>query len=123
MAVFQALTGLAAGLPNPVRARLAGVLSGVLPQVGTGPVGDVLTGWSWTTRGTFTTHEGSSLPGVLEAQGNPGYGTTPWLTTELALRMAVHGVPDAALGSSTQALALDGDLAALLPARVRIVMG
>ncbi|MFW6187485.1 MAG: hypothetical protein ACOC84_05770, partial [Actinomycetota bacterium] len=123
VAVLQALAGLAARLPHPVRARLAGVLARVLPQAGTGPAGDVLTGWSWTTRGAFTTREDSSFPGVLEAQGNPGYGTTPWLTTELALRMAVHGVPDAALGSSTPALALDGDLAALLPARVRIVMG
>ena len=123
VAAFQALAGLATGLPHPVRARLAGVLSGVLPQVGTGPVGDVLTGWSWTTRGVFTTHEGSSFPAVLEAQGNPGYGTTPWLTTELALRMAVRGVPAAALGSSTPALALDGDLDALLPARVRITVG
>ncbi|MCC5783027.1 hypothetical protein CRM73_08710 [Kocuria sp. CCUG 69068] len=83
----------------------------------------MLTGWSWTTRGVFTTHEGGSFPAVLEAQGNPGYGTTPWLTTELALRMAVRGVPAAALGSSTPALALDGDLDALLPARVRITVG
>ncbi|MFI7584204.1 saccharopine dehydrogenase NADP-binding domain-containing protein [Kocuria sp. M1N1S27] len=123
VAAFQALAGLAAGLPHPVRARLADVLAGVLPQVGTGPEGDVLTGWSWTTRGAFTTHEGSSFPAVLEAQGNPGYGTTPWLTTELALRMAVHGVPDAALGSTTPALALDGDVDALRPARVHITVG
>jgi short subunit dehydrogenase-like uncharacterized protein len=123
VAVFQALAGSATGLPHPVRARLADVLAEVLPQVGTGPEGDVLTGWSWTTRGVFTTREGSSFPAVLEAQGNPGYGTTPWLTTELALRMAVHGVPDAALGSSTPALALDGDLDALLPARVHITVG
>jgi short subunit dehydrogenase-like uncharacterized protein len=123
VAVFQALAGLAAALPHPVRARLADVLAGVLPQAGTGPAGDVLTGWSWTTRGVFTTHEGGSFPAVLEAQGNPGYGTTPWLTTELALRMAVRGVPAAALGSSTPALALDGDLDALLPARVRITVG
>ncbi|MFF0988837.1 hypothetical protein [Kocuria nitroreducens] len=123
MAVFQALAGLATGLPHPVRARLAGVLAGVLPQAGTGPVGDVRTGWSWTTRGTFTTHEGDSFAAVLEAQGNPGYGTTPWMLTELALRMAVRGVPDAALGSTTPALALDGDVDALLPARVHITVG
>ncbi|MFI7580889.1 saccharopine dehydrogenase NADP-binding domain-containing protein [Kocuria kalidii] len=123
VAAFQTFAGLATGLPHPVRARLADVLAGVLPQVGTGPEGDVLTGWSWTTRGVFTTHEGSSFPAVLEAQGNPGYGTTPWLTTELALRMAVRGVPDAALGSTTPALALDGDVDALRPARVHITVG
>lgn len=120
---FQGLAGLAAGLPHPVRARLGALLAKALPQAGTGPAGDVLTGWSWTTRGAFSTHEGGGFSAVLEARGNPGYGTTPWLTTELALRMAVHGVPDAALGSSTPALALDGDLAALLPARVRITVG
>ncbi len=123
VAVVQALAGLATALPHPVRTRLAEALARVLPQAGTGPVGDVHTGWSWTTRGAFTTHQGSAFPAVLEAEGNPGYGTTPWLTSELALRMAVHGVPDAALGSSTPALALDGDLAALLPARVRITVG
>lgn len=120
---FQALTGLAARLPHPVRSRLAGVLARVLPQAGTGPEGDVRTGWSWATHGTFTTHEGSAFRAALEAEGNPGYGTTAWLVTELALRMAVHGVPDAALGSATPALALDGDLAALLPARVRVTVG
>jgi short subunit dehydrogenase-like uncharacterized protein len=123
VAAFQALAGLATRLPHPVRARLADVLARVLPAAGTGPEGDVLTGWSWTTRGTFTTREGTVFPGLLEAEGNPGYGTTPWLTAELALRMATRGVPDAALGSTTPALALDGDLAALLPARVRITVG
>ncbi|GEO95670.1 saccharopine dehydrogenase NADP-binding domain-containing protein [Kocuria turfanensis] len=123
VAVVQFLVGLAGRLPHPVRARLADVLAARLPQAGTGPTGDVLTGWSWTTRGVFTTHQGSTFPAVLEAQGNPGYGTTPWLTTELALRMAVRGVPEAALGSSTPALALDGDLDALLPARVRTTVG
>ncbi|MFP5344645.1 MAG: serine hydroxymethyltransferase [Gammaproteobacteria bacterium] len=41
-----------------------------MPQAGTGPTGDVLTGWSWTTRGVFTTHQGSTFPAVLEAQGS-----------------------------------------------------
>jgi short subunit dehydrogenase-like uncharacterized protein len=123
VAAFQALVGVATRLPHPVRARLAAVLARILPQAGSGPDGDLLTGWSWTTHGTFTTREGSAFHGTLEAQGNPGYGTTAWLITELALRMAVRGVPDAALGSSTPALALDGDLAALLPARVRITVG
>ncbi|MFI7481332.1 saccharopine dehydrogenase NADP-binding domain-containing protein [Kocuria sp. M1R5S2] len=119
---FQALAGLVTRLPRPVRSGLADALSRILPAAGTGPQGDVLTGWSWTTRGTFTTHEGSTFGAVLEARGNPGYGTTAWLVVELALRMAVRGVPDAALGSSTPALALDGDLAALVPARVRITV-
>lgn len=123
LAGFQAVAGLAGRLPHPVRSRLAGVLARVLPRSGTGPAGDVLTGWSWTVRGTFGTREGTVFPAVLEAQGNPGYGTTPWMVVELALRMATRGVPDAALGSSTPALALDGDLAALLPARVRIAVG
>lgn len=123
VAVQQSLVMLATRLPHPVRSALAGVLARVLPQAGTGPDGDCLTGWSWRTRGTFGTFEGRSFPAVLEAQGHPGYGTTPWLSTELALRMAVRGVPDAALGSTTPALALDGDFAALLPARVRITVG
>ncbi|MGM0386784.1 MAG: hypothetical protein ACQERF_12515, partial [Actinomycetota bacterium] len=67
-------------------------------------------------------HEGGRFRGVLEAEGNPGYGTTAWMAAELALHMA-QGVPDAALGSSTPALALDGDLEALIPARVRVRMG
>ncbi|ALU38791.1 hypothetical protein AS188_02410 [Kocuria flava] len=122
-AAGQALTGLAVRLPHPVRERLAGVLERVLPAAGTGPEGDVLTGWSWRTRGSFTTHEGSAFAGVLEAEGNPGYGTTPWLTVELALRLALRGVPAPARGSTTPALALDGDLEALRPARVRITVG
>lgn len=113
---------LATRLPHPARARLADVLSRRLPPSGSGPQGDVLTGWSWETRGRFTTHEGGRFHGVLRAEGNPGYGTTAWMAAELALHMA-QGVPETALGSSTPALALDGHLEALIPARVRIRLG
>ncbi len=118
-AATQLAAVLASRLPHPVRARLADVLSRRLPPSGSGPQGDVLTGWSWETKGRFTTHEGGRFHGVLQAEGNPGYGTTAWMAAELALHMA-HGVPETALGSSTPALTLDGHPEVLIPARVRI---
>lgn len=109
-----------ARLPRPVRAVLGAGLGRVLPQSGEGPGEDVDSGWSWTIRGTFTTHQRTLFEAAWEAEGNPGYGTTPRMISELAIRMALRGVPDAALGSSTPALALDGDVSALQPAGVEV---
>ncbi|WP_422116340.1 saccharopine dehydrogenase NADP-binding domain-containing protein [Brachybacterium sp. UNK5269] len=107
-------------LPHPLRAAVAAGLGRVLPASGEGPGQDVDAGWSWSIRGTFTTHQRTVFEASWEATGNPGYGTTPRMVAELAIRIARRGVPEAALGSSTPALALDGDVAALRPAGAEI---
>lgn len=114
----QRMTIAVSRLPWALRSPIGTALGRLLPGSGAGPGGDVDTGRSWTLDG----HEGTVFAARWSAAGNPGYGTTPRLVSALAIRMATHGVPDAAFGSSTPALALDGDLTALRTAGVTIAL-
>lgn len=106
MAASQGAVVGAQLLPGPVRAGLAGLLSRLGPEPGTGPRPETLDDWSYRIDVIAVAADSSTASVLVEAQGHPGYKSTATLVGEAALALSGATGPG---GYSTPASVLGVD--------------
>jgi short subunit dehydrogenase-like uncharacterized protein len=107
-----ALSGMQAGIGAMTRAqpalrsRAAGFLRRMLPSSGFGPSGPRLEEWTWQLAVDARTVGGHYVRIDVDADGHPGYLTTPRMLGEAGLLLAEEGAAPERAGCLTPAAAL-----------------
>jgi short subunit dehydrogenase-like uncharacterized protein len=107
-----ALSGMQAGMAAmtraqpAVRSRAAGLMRRILPSSGFGPSGPRLKEWTWQLAVDARTVDGHYVRIDVDADGHPGYLTTPRMLGEAGLLLAEEGATPERAGCLTPAAGL-----------------